>query len=507
MKAIKYKIYAGLQTRVLLKNTKIGGVSATINTANLLATKLGINVARISQFTIVGSDIECSVSGNYTLPYQFFNNDNTITYFKDSDSLVTSSNAGLPFYNCANITDVILYGMTSLGNTSFGLTPKLELLYLPNTTTIPNNAFAQGNKKIFYIPLATNLGDTPSSTNVFSVGNTGSLIYCNPSLSTNNAGGENANIVYARSIGCDIRYVTNFTKPNIASVSNIGVINNNSLQFISFGTNANAIDYFEISINGGAIQKVPVNQYLTGLVKNTSYSLSVVAVDIFLNKATASVINVSTANNATAFPVTGLKSYYRLDENSGLIAYDSFGADNLTNTGVTINKAGKVTNSSLSTATGQKLASTTATPITGNFTINLWVYRTKTADQYSALYEQGLFNDNTGFGIWASSNNDLSWRINNNFNHYNASTFLALNTWVMVTVVYNGTNVKIYINSILKQTDAMTTNPTTSAKKAVFVGHDGAMFYGRQSELSIHNIELTQAQITALYNGGNGISL
>lgn len=506
MRAIIRLIYGGLQTRVTVVNTKIGGVFATLGTAQLLATKLGINVNRITDFSIIGNDIQCSISGQYALPNQAFAYNTDITYYKDYNNLMTSLAQNAIFYGCTKLTEILLKGVTDIGGANF-INTLVKEFYFPDATIAPTSSFSSVYEQIVYIPLVLNLGEPSVNNNVFGSSMARGTVYLNPVLATNNAGGEDGDIVYLRGIGCSIRYVYNYIKPLAATLSNFGVINNTSIKMVDLGNSNNAIDYFEVSINGGSIRKAFVNQYLTGLTKNTNHSISITAVDMCYNKSNPLVLNVTTSNSTSAFPTTGLKSYYRLDENSGLIAFDSYGTDHLTNNNVVINKVGKITNSYQSTGGNQSLATTSGTPIVGKFTINLWVYRTATAQDYSALYDQGNFNDGTGFGIWCNTANNLSWRINQNFNHYNASTNLPLNTWTMVTVVYNGVNVKTYINAVLKQTDAMTANPNSSTKKSVFYGHNGAMFYGKENDISIHDIDKTQAEIDVMYNGGNGITL
>jgi len=72
-------------------NTYIGGVSGTISTASALATKLGISVGRISNFTIVGSDIKCKITGgSYVMSLSVFFEDTSLTYYRDIDNLVST---------------------------------------------------------------------------------------------------------------------------------------------------------------------------------------------------------------------------------------------------------------------------------------------------------------------------------------------------------------------------------------------------------------------------------
>jgi hypothetical protein len=99
-------------------NTFIGGVSATINTPALVASKLGISETRIKGFRIVGSNIEFAVIGaaKYTLPINCFTGNTSITYFYD-DALLVNYIGMQAFYNCTNFADFRLNALLgSLGN-------------------------------------------------------------------------------------------------------------------------------------------------------------------------------------------------------------------------------------------------------------------------------------------------------------------------------------------------------------------------------------------------------
>ena len=84
-------------------NTLIGGVSGTINTPLSLAGTLNINVSRITDFSVVGSDIFCNISGIYNIPNQAFEENTDITYYDDSsDGLVIQLGRGC-FRACTNL--------------------------------------------------------------------------------------------------------------------------------------------------------------------------------------------------------------------------------------------------------------------------------------------------------------------------------------------------------------------------------------------------------------------
>jgi hypothetical protein len=95
-------------------NTFIGGVSATITSKNQLGIKLGISNTRVKNFRIIGSDIQCAITGgSYQIPANAFNGDTSITYFLDNDGLVTDINSS-GFQACTNLVSVNFPKCTSI---------------------------------------------------------------------------------------------------------------------------------------------------------------------------------------------------------------------------------------------------------------------------------------------------------------------------------------------------------------------------------------------------------
>ncbi len=281
MNQISWQIYGGSNRKA---NTFIGGVASVISTSVILAAKLGIASNKITNFKIVGSDIECRITGNYSI-YYFTSNPPSvrliITYYRDLDGLVTSI-AEQAFYNTV-----------------------IREVYTPNATSIGMQAFDQNlpdnpNKnelKILYVPRVTTIGDTVLNNIVFRSGNLGGgKIYVHPSLQTINAGGVEGDLAYLAT-GNTIRYVTNFIEPNPITDLSAGTITSTTIQlnFTEPTGNTNSIDYYECYVNK-VLQNIITasGQFVTGLTANTSYTIEVKPVDIFYNKSTSNIIEVIT---------------------------------------------------------------------------------------------------------------------------------------------------------------------------------------------------------------------
>lgn len=486
--------FAGRAVAPVTTNTEIGGVASTISTPALLAAKLGILESRISNFSIVGSDIQCRITGSYGIPVSAFANNSNLTYFTDLEGVVTS------------------LGASSFSNQT--TTNVLKSVYFPNATFIGNSCFYTANfgsptMDYIYIPRCISLGTSVGIDGVFSNdGNPILRLYIHPSLAINNSGLPDGDLT-ANNKTVNIRYVTNFTTPNPVTDLSAGTIYNTAIQLnFTPPSSTNTIDYYECWANGSKKNNITSSgEYVMGLNASTSYSVTLVAVDIFYNKAVASNVLVSSTNTTSAVPTSGLVSYYKLDETSGSIAYDSFSTENLTNTGITINQAGKVGNSYLSTSTAQKLQTVSATSITGNFSLNSWVKRTAATGTYGGIIEQGDYTANTGFAIWIEATNNVLFRINQTFNFPSSLFNLTLNEWVMITIVYDGSTIKRYRNGVLVLTNSHTTNPTASNLRKMFAGFSDNMFFGNIDEASVYNSALTQSQIQLIYNNGIGTTL
>jgi len=394
--------------------------------------------------------------------------------------------------------------ITVYGNSIFG--SNVEEMLLDNNISLTDNALQYAlNLKTVYIPNCTSLGSSSGNNGVFAGITTPILIYANPTLATNNAGSPDGDLTSQ-----NVRYVTNFTNPNPITDLTAGNVYSTAVQvnFTPPAGSANAIDFYDCYANGVFKNRITSSgQYITGLNISTSYNITLVAVDVFYNKSVVSnSISVTTTGNTWDI-ATGLVYYYKLDETTAGNALDSYRGAPLINTGITINQAGKIGTSYLSTVAAQKLENTSATTITGNFTMNVWVYRTASSPNFASIMEYQGYTNNRGFGIWLISN-EVSWIINQNYSHNIAATAIPLNTWIMVTITYDGSNVKVYLDSVLKQTTANTVNPSPSNVFRMFYNsNNNANFLGKVDEASIYNTALTQSQIDILYNSGNGTTL
>ena len=82
---------------------------------------------------------------------------------------------------------------------------------------------------------------------------------------------------------------------------------------------------------------------------------------------------------------------------------------------------------------------------------------------------------------------------------------LAQSTWTHLFCVYDGVNLKLYVNGILINSLAQTNAMTSSAATALDIARDSAgsgYFAGQIDDVRIYNYALTPDQIQIIYNGG-----
>jgi len=492
----------------LSTNTEIGGVSATISTAAALATKLGISVGRISNFTIVGSDIKCRITGgSYAIPLEsFYFLSTPCTYYKDSDYLVNAiGNDAFYATNAFVGYDVNFQDSLSVGSGAFNSNGNggSKKYLLKNATTVGNSAFANNsNTEVVYIPSCATLGSTVGNNSVFLNLPSTAKIYAHPSLATNNGGLPDGDLT-----GRTVSYVTNFTSPSPITTLAAGTIYSNSIQLnFTPPSSTNTIDYYECYANGILKNKITGSgQYINLLSASTNYEITLVAVDIFYNKsATSNILNVST-NITSPVSTTGLISYYKLDANSN----DSFGGNNGSDTGMSY-ASGKVNNSGGFSGSGY----IQGTPILGytSFTISCWINTTE-------IGEKIIFSNRVGtnaiiqMGINAGK---LVTRLRSTAGTgivtFSSLTSVNTGTWKYVSMRFDiatGT-LSNFVNGVFDNSTSYTGGSFSGFTRST-IGVDAndlsyGKFIGKIDEVSVYNISQTNAEILRMFNSGNGMT-
>ncbi len=203
-----------------------------------------------------------------------------------------------------------------------------------------------------------------------------------------------------------------------------------------------------------------------------------------------------------------LVSYYRLEGNSN----DEKGANNGTDTSISYSSvngkfgqgAGFGGSSYIATTAGFNTALTS-----NNWTIQFWAKPTSaTASSFFVANDNNTgtrqFAFGYGFDISGATTTTGKFYFEKGGTPILANTGSALTTgWQLITLTYDGTNIRTYINSSLNSTTAMT--PLASSANSVYFGerqYSGAerRYTGALDDLSIFSNTLSGAEITNYYN-------
>lgn len=221
-----------------------------------------------------------------------------------------------------------------------------------------------------------------------------------------------------------------------------------------------------------------------------------------------------------------LAAYYKLDESSGNASDATGNGWTLTNSNA-VYSSGKIGNcvDGGSNNTNRQLYADTNTPFGISlaqfktaWSISIWTNLTTNGNNKKIL---GLQSASTtrraNCSITLDATNLYSVIYDGTSNAYNFySNFAATaGTWKHIVITYDGTNLRCYVDNDLKLTqartisDASASDSTTGGCAILAERQNQSTYFGGYSglvdEVGIWTKALTQDDITALYNGGNGL--
>jgi hypothetical protein len=134
---------------------------------------------------------------------------------------------------------------------------------------------------------------------------------------------------------------------------------------------------------------------------------------------------------------------------------------------------------------------------------NAWIYPTSVTG-YNWIIQNGLNNSGTSMIL---NGDKLCFFIQGGNNQTTSSATLTVNTWTMVTVVYNGAgSVSFYKNGVLSNSNSASWTEIVAGSNTYIGAYIGAVhfFDGKIDEVSAWSKALTAAEVTELYNAGAG---
>lgn len=217
--------------------------------------------------------------------------------------------------------------------------------------------------------------------------------------------------------------------------------------------------------------------------------------------------------------IDGLNSYWKLDGDSN----DSKSTNNGTDTAITYSAGnGIIVQGAGLNGTTSKIVITDATSLkpSGSFSVNMWV-KILNNTGLQMLFQSYSQNTNTaGFYVDLESNGTIAFlsaknsgtTVDVDYKAVLSSGVVDNGSFHMVTAVYGGSNLKVYIDGSLDATSGAWANaPAYAATNYVRIGTknnsgtDGSFYAGAIDEIGLWSKELSTTEITQLYNGGAGL--
>jgi hypothetical protein len=218
---------------------------------------------------------------------------------------------------------------------------------------------------------------------------------------------------------------------------------------------------------------------------------------------------------------SGLAAYYRLDETSGSIAYDSICVVNGIITNATINQTGKNNKCVLLNANNENISLgnnfmySYKTP----FSFSLWIKKTVAISTGTILFGKYDNKNNRGYQSYINGGGDVYIILRYGTAYIGMGTPLnsisSTGVWYHIVITYNGSvsssGFEIYINGIKQAHNTnydVGTLTTIATTYKFYIGnkHTGAILSagGYIDEFSIWYKTLNYSEIQSLYNQGNG---
>jgi hypothetical protein len=212
----------------------------------------------------------------------------------------------------------------------------------------------------------------------------------------------------------------------------------------------------------------------------------------------------------------GLVRYYQLNETTGTVGLEAlYGIHNLTiNTSVILGQNGIL--SYAHNYTGETasydFANFSGLPSADqNRTLNFWLYRETTCVDYDEILGYGDNSPGSGSNFYFRCHNENYLSFEGISADWDSIYELPLNKWVMITGIYNGTGLSLYVNGTLYAGKALTLN-TNLDDEMLMIGarrSDGGVIDGQVNmkvdELGIWNRTLSSSEVSDLWNSGAGL--
>jgi hypothetical protein len=160
------------------------------------------------------------------------------------------------------------------------------------------------------------------------------------------------------------------------------------------------------------------------------------------------------------------------------------------------------------TAANSHNATANSLPLLTTWTVEVWIFHTGlSTGTYPAIICERYNNTTLNFALFSPNYSVSNFQLQTGY--YTSNNWfwtneyaIAQNNWYHAVGTYDGSNVKLYVNSVLQLTTASTTAPTKSDLGIYLMRRwDSPDFYGGSlNTVKIYNRALTSQEIVQNYN-------
>lgn len=308
---------------------------------------------------------------------------------------------------------------------------------------------------------------------------------------------------------------TNIPTVSLTAPTNNAVVSN-SVSFTANASDDTSVAGVQFYINNVEVADDTASAYATTwdttTYANGVYSLRARARDAAGNFGYSGTNSVSVSNTvaAPAAPV-----YWPLSENTGTTSTDSGAGNVLTFVGNSVWNTGRINSGVSFDGTGDYLTAPNSASLSiadASFTAACWVKLTNQSTWQQILakvHTAGSFaSPYFCWHLFGGHSSTTNWTpmfqvVNSTSNSVNIASSVQVNygDWAHIAGVYDGVNVKVYVNGALRGTAAQTGNVLQRTQPFYVGSHGGPGEYmkGVIDEIRIYDDAFTAAQVLELY--------
>ena len=144
--------------------------------------------------------------------------------------------------------------------------------------------------------------------------------------------------------------------------------------------------------------------------------------------------------------------------------------------------------------------------ITADITISSWVKISSMPDDWARIIGKGTSSQRT-YGLWIRNDSKLLFQIYgaNGYLNLFANTTLSTGAWYHILATRSGNTVTIYVNGVADGTTTYSGTANSSSEPLTFGYGFHSHYSGQLDEVAIWDVALDAADVTSLYNSGNGL--